>query len=122
MRGVRIDTLPGPDRRGDPHPALWLSRQTQYSSIRSLVGHGATIIGGFVLVRDTEGRYQDSERWGDGWGWSLFNLDDPKHTVSKDYRIDCIPCHVPARQLAPRNAHKDDKWIYSFGYPVLRKK
>ena len=27
-----IDPRPGPDRRGDPHPALWLRRQSQHSS------------------------------------------------------------------------------------------
>jgi hypothetical protein len=85
------------------------------------VGHGTTIKGWFVLIRDTKGRYKESPLWGDGWAWSLFNADDPTRTVSKNYKTDCIPCHTPARELAPRNAVDADKWIYSFGYPVLRK-
>jgi hypothetical protein len=85
------------------------------------VGHGTTIKGWFVLVRDTEGRFKDSRLWGDGWAWSLFNADDPTHTVSKDYKTECVPCHLPARQLAPEKAVDADKWIYSFGYPVLQK-
>ncbi len=99
-----------------------LHAETMSMTTGPAVGHGTKITGWFVLVRDTKGRFKDSPLWGDGWGWSLFNLDDSKHTVSKNYRSDCIPCHTPARKLAPRNAKKDDKWIYSFGYPVLRKK
>jgi len=99
-----------------------LNAETMSMTTGPAVGHATTITGWFVLVRDTKGRYKNSPLWGDGWGWSLFNLDDPQHTVSKNYKVDCIPCHTPARKLAPRNAKKDDKWIYSFGYPVLRKK
>jgi hypothetical protein len=86
------------------------------------VGHATTVKGWFVLVRDTKGRFKGSGLWGDGWGWSLFNPDDRQHTVSTNYKIDCIPCHTPARELAPKNAVEADKWIYSFGYPVLQKK
>lgn len=86
------------------------------------VGHGTTITGWFIMVRDTKGRYKDSPLWGDGWGWALFNADDPVHTVSKNYKTDCIPCHVPAKQLAPRTTAADDKWIYTLGYPVLQRK
>lgn len=85
------------------------------------VGHGTTITGWFILVRDTKGRHKDSPLWGDGWGWSLFDAHDPKHTVSKNYKTDCIPCHTPAKQLAPRRAVEADKWIYTLGYPVFRK-
>lgn len=86
------------------------------------VGHATTIKGWFVLVRDTKGRYKESSLWGDGWAWSLFNAEDPNRTVSKNYKTDCIPCHVPARELARANAPDADKWIYAFGYPVLQKK
>lgn len=86
------------------------------------VGHATTIKGWFVLVRDTNRRFKESSLWGDGWGWSLFNPDDPQHTVSKDYKVDCLPCHTPARELARENAVEADKWIYSFGYPVLQRK
>lgn len=69
-----------------------------------------------------QGRFKGSSLWGDGWGWSLFNADDPKHTTSQNYKTDCLPCHTPAKGLAPRNAVDEDKWIYTFGYPVLQRK
>jgi len=84
------------------------------------VSHATTIKGWFVLVRDTQGRFQESPLWGDGWGWSLFNADDPVKTVSRDYQVDCIGCHLPAREMARADAEDADKWIYTFGYPVLR--
>lgn len=98
-----------------------LNAETMAMTTGPAVGHGTTIKGWFVLIRDTKGRYKESSLWGDGWAWSLFNADDPAHTVSKNYKTDCIPCHTPARELAPSNAVDADKWIYSFGYPVLRK-
>ncbi|MDH5562830.1 MAG: cytochrome P460 family protein [Nitrospirota bacterium] len=99
-----------------------LNAETMAMTTGPAVGHGTTVKGWFVLVRDTKGRFKASSLWGDGWGWSLFNSDDPNHTVSKDYKTDCIPCHMPARDLARKNAVDEDKWIYTFGYPVLQKK
>ena len=66
--------------------------------------------GWFIMIKDTQGRFEGNPLWGDGWGWALFNADDPAATVTEDYKDDCIPCHVPAE--------KDD-WIYVKGYPVL---
>lgn len=86
------------------------------------VGHATTITGWFVLVRDTKGRYKDSGLWGDGWAWSFFNASDPVHTDSKNYKTECLPCHMPARDLARPNAPDADKWIYALGYPVLQSK
>ena len=86
------------------------------------VGHATTTKGWFVLVRDTKGRFKESKLWGKGWGWSFFNADDSRQTVSKNFQIECVPCHLPARQLAPANAVEEDKWIYTFGYPVIQKK
>lgn len=85
------------------------------------VGHATTTKGWFVLVRDTKGRYKDSKLWGKGWGWAFFNTDDSMHTVSNNFQVECIPCHIPAKQLAPVNTVDEDKWIYTFGYPVLQK-
>ena len=97
-----------------------LKAETMAMKTGPAVGHGTTIKGWFVMVRDTQGRFEDSDLWGDGWGWSLFDEDNPKHTVSWDYRSNCIPCHVPAKKLAPPTAVKADKWIYTLGYPVFR--
>ncbi|MGV7227272.1 MAG: cytochrome P460 family protein [Nitrospirales bacterium] len=99
-----------------------LHAETMSMTTGPAVGHATTIKGYFVLVRDTKGRFKGSPLWGDGWGWSFFNADDRVNTKSTDYQVDCIPCHVPAKELAPRNAKKDDKWIYTLGYPVLQKK
>ncbi len=99
-----------------------LHAETMTMSTGPRVGHATTIKGFFVLVRDTKGRFKSSALWGDGWGWSFFSADDRVKTASKDYKVDCIPCHVPALELAPKHARKDDKWIYTLGYPVLQKK
>ncbi len=86
------------------------------------VSHATDIKGWFVLVRDTQGRFQDSPLWGDGWGWSFFEAGDRFKTSSTDYQKDCIACHLPARDLAPEHAVEADKWTYTLGYPVLQKK
>jgi hypothetical protein len=99
-----------------------LHAETMAMTTGPAVGHGTTLIGFFVLVRDTQGRFKSSPLWGDGWGWSFFEAGNSVKTTSKDYKIDCIPCHTPAKELAPRNAKKDDKWIFTLGYPVLQKK
>ncbi|MBE1273828.1 cytochrome P460 family protein [Enterovibrio baiacu] len=64
----------------------------------------------FVMVKDTEGRFQDSGVWGDGWGWALFKPDNLGVNVSSDYKTDCLGCHIPA---------KDKDWIYTEAYPIL---
>jgi hypothetical protein len=76
------------------------------------VSHAETLKGWFVMVKDTTGRYAGNKRWGDGWGWSWFNANDPAKTKSTDYRLNCLGCHVPARA---------SDWIYVNGYPPLRK-
>lgn len=98
-----------------------LNANTMAMTTGPAVGHATTTKGWFVLVRDTKGRYKDSPLWGEGWGWSFFTADDAVHTASKNFKVDCVGCHIPAKQLAPANALEDDKWIYTFGYPVLRK-
>lgn len=75
------------------------------------VSRGTKVEGWFVMVKDTQGRFPGNPLWGDGWGWSLFNVDQKQKAVTKNYKTECIGCHIPAR--------KDD-WIYLSGYPVLR--
>jgi len=74
------------------------------------VSRGTEVEGWFVMVKDTKGRFNDSPLWGDGWGWVLFNADQPDKAVTNNYKTECIGCHIPA---------KDDDWIYLAGYPVL---
>ncbi|WP_282012303.1 cytochrome P460 family protein [Nitrospina watsonii] len=98
-----------------------LTTETMSMTTGPAVSHASGFKGWFVLVRDTEGRFPDSKLWGDGWAWSLFNADDPVNTVSTDYKEDCMACHLPARDLAPKGAVDADKWIYTLGYPVFQK-
>ncbi len=65
----------------------------------------------FVMVKDAKNRFPNNPIWGDGWGWALFKAEDPKVNVTKDYRRECISCHIPA---------KDDDWVYLAGYPTLK--
>lgn len=74
------------------------------------VSRGTKVEGWFVMVKDTQGRFQGHPLWGDGWGWSLFNADQTDKTVTTNYKTECIGCHIPARE---------DDWIYLSGYPVL---
>lgn len=45
---------------------------------------------------DSKGRYAGNALWGDGWGWSWFDVGDPLKTTSTDYKTDCLSCHLPA--------------------------
>lgn len=64
----------------------------------------------FVMVKDTKGRFKSNAIWGDGWGWALFQAADKNKNIAKDYKEDCLGCHVPA---------KETDWIYVEGYPTL---
>ena len=74
------------------------------------VSWGTEVEGWFVMVKDTQGRFSTNPLWGDGWGWALFNADEPGKPVTQNYKTECIGCHIPAR---------NDDWIYLSGYPVL---
>ncbi len=67
----------------------------------------------FVMVKDTDNAFPDNPNWGRGWGWALFNADDPTKNVSTNFKLDCIACHVPAQST---------DWIYTHGYPILSEK
>ena len=76
------------------------------------VSHAAKLTGWFVMVRDNHGRYAGNKLWGDGWGWSWFDVTNPSKTTSTDYKTDCRPCHEPAQAT---------EWVYTKGYPVLER-
>ena len=85
---------------GEPvtdHPVLW----------------GATPMRWFVMVKDTKGRFAENPLWAEGWGWALFQADDPKTNVAKSYEADCKTCHIAA--------DKSDR-VFIQGYPILRSK
>ena len=76
------------------------------------VSAAASLKGWFVMVKDGTGRYPDNKLWGDGWGWSWFEADNPSETTSTNYKTNCLGCHVPAR---------DSDWVYVDGYPPLKR-
>jgi hypothetical protein len=75
------------------------------------VSHPDTLKGWFVMMKDGRGRHPDNKLWGDGWGWSWFDANNPSKTSSTDYKTNCKPCHVPA---------EGSDWIYVSGYPSLK--
>lgn len=75
-----------------------------------IVSHADKLAGWFVMVRDQNERHAGNKLWGDGWGWSWFDADNPSKTTSTDYTTDCKGCHVPAQAT---------EWVYTNGYPVL---
>ena len=76
------------------------------------VSHADKLKGWFVMVRDTADHHLGNKLWGDGWGWSWFDASSPSKTTSRDYRVDCLTCHIPARAT---------DWIYVGGYPSIRR-
>ena len=75
-----------------------------------IVSRTQTLKGWFVMVKDTKNSHPGNALWGDGWAWSWFDADDPSKTTSTNYRVNCLPCHVPARAT---------DLIYVQGYPPL---
>ena len=66
----------------------------------------------FVMIKDTQGRFENNPIWGDGWGWALYKPDDRGINVASNYKTDCLGCHVPA---------KSKDWVYTEAYPTLSK-
>ena len=75
------------------------------------VSHAQTLKGWFVLIKDSKNSHPGNKLWGDGWGWSWFDAANPSKTTSTDYKVNCLPCHEPARAT---------DWIYVQGYPALK--
>jgi len=76
------------------------------------VSRAETLKGWFVMVKDSNGSYAGNKLWGDGWGWSWFDVGNPSKTTSTDYKSNCKSCHVPARV---------SDWVYVDGYPPLKR-
>jgi Cytochrome P460 len=74
------------------------------------VSHADKLKGWFVMVKDSKNSHPGNPLWGDGWGWSWFDADKPLKTTSKNYKVNCLSCHVPA---------KATDWIYVEGYTPL---
>ena len=87
-----------------------LLKATTGSMTTGTVSWGAEVEGWFVMVKDRHSRFPDHPLWGDGWGWVLFNSDEPTRPVTNNYKTECMGCHIPARQ---------NDWVYVNGYPAL---
>lgn len=74
------------------------------------VSHAQKLKGWFVMVKDSKGSHPGNTLWGDGWGWSWFDADNPSKTTSANYKIECLSCHVPVRGT---------DLVYIEGYPPL---
>ena len=66
--------------------------------------------GWFVMVKESKNIHPNNKLWGDGWAWSWFDAGNPTKTTSADYKLNCLPCHVPAQAT---------DWVYVGGYPPL---
>ena len=76
------------------------------------ISRAGGIEGWFVMVKDSTGKFEKTNKlWGEGWGWAYFGADDRVQTTTTDYAAECLTCHIPA---------KDNDWIYTEGYPVLK--
>ncbi len=70
----------------------------------------STIKQWFVMIKDSQGRFENNPTWGEGWGWALIKTDNPQKNVATNYRTECLGCHMPAKKT---------DWIYIEGYPTL---
>ncbi|MEO1329278.1 MAG: cytochrome P460 family protein [Pseudomonadota bacterium] len=87
---------------------LWAGKTEELTT--GSASHASTPAGWFVMIKDREGRFAGNPLWGDGWGWALFNADDPENTVTTNYQDDCIACHEPVRAA---------DFVHSYAYPAL---
>jgi cytochrome P460 len=76
------------------------------------VSSAGSLKGWFLMVKDANGRHAGNTLWGEGWGWSWFDADNPSKTTSTNYKTNCLGCHVPAR---------GSDWVYIDGYPPLKR-
>lgn len=67
----------------------------------------------FVMVKGSADKFPGNPNWGDGWGWTLYKVDNPGKNISTDYKRDCLGCHIPARNT---------DYVFVEGYPGLREK
>lgn len=68
------------------------------------------IKGWFVMIKDQKKRFIDHPNWGNGWGWAFFKASNKNINVTKNYKDECLTCHIPAKKT---------DWVYTEAYPVL---
>lgn len=90
---------------------LRASKSADYTTGKGVHSASTRIKQWFVMVKDSKGRFAGNPTWGDGWGWALFKTDAANTNASKDYRTDCLGCHIPARAT---------DLVYIQAYPTLQ--
>jgi hypothetical protein len=65
----------------------------------------------FVMIKDDQGRFPDNKHWQEGWGWMLYEAQNPLKNVSEGFKQTCFACHAPAKQT---------DWVFVNGYPSLK--
>ena len=97
-----------------PDGAVLVKEVRETKADRLTTGHAAWSTNmkiWFVMIKDRKDRFKDSDHWGEGWGWALFEAKDPTKNVSVGYDTSCLACHAPVA---------DSDWVYSYGYPDLK--
>lgn len=98
-----------------PDGAVLVKEVRKSTTDRLTTGHAAwstDMKNWFVMIKDQKGRFEDNDHWGEGWGWALFEANDPTKNVSDGYESSCLDCHTPV---------EDSDWVYVYGYPDLKK-
>ncbi len=98
-----------------PDGAVLVKEVREAKADRLTTGHSAwstDIKIWFVMIKDRKERFADNDHWGDGWGWALFEAKDPTKNASVGYDTTCLACHSPV---------EDSDWVYTYGYPALKK-
>jgi len=113
---TRPETIATFNKSGEfPDGAVLVKEVRRTKADRLTTGHSAwstDIKIWFVMIKDRKDRFKDSEHWGDGWGWALFEAKDPSVNASAGYDTSCLSCHAPV---------EDSDWVYTYGYPELKK-
>ena len=61
----------------------------------------------FVMVKDSTNRFPGNPLWAKGWGWSMFQTDNPAKNVATSFEKACQACHTPAKETG---------WVFIEGY------
>lgn len=61
----------------------------------------------FVMVRDSKNRFKGNPLWAKGWGWSMYQTDNPQKNVATSFEDNCQACHTPAKETG---------WVFIEGY------
>jgi hypothetical protein len=66
----------------------------------------------FVMVKDSTGRFEGKNPlWAEGWGWAMFQADNPEKQTAESFETSCMGCHTPVAKT---------DWVFQSGYPTLK--